>query len=312
LCEELLSQNFGTASLGEAMEIRKHVSGNYKTYIFSDTELQKTNYRELYNQELIPVIHHMDDLDIFLKECSGLKMVLKFNTGMNRLGLNSKDIETIIRKLKEHGRKSIGHLMSHYSSSYIPGNKRTKTQTQEFESIIKEFKASGIDIEETSMANSGAIEQQIASDYSHIRPGLMLYGPASVEGKWDGRILSELKSNLISVFEVKKGTPIGYGGHVCHADGKVGILPLGYGDGLMTYYSGAEFHHNEYPVKILGRVNMDLMQLFFPSEANIREGDEVVIWNHSQSRIANLSKQMKTIPYQLFCALNERVPRVYL
>jgi alanine racemase len=57
---------------------------------------------------------------------------------------------------------------------------------------------------------------------------------------------------------------------------------------------------------------MDLMQLFFPSEANIREGDEVVIWNHSQSRIANLSKQMKTIPYQLFCALNERVPRVYL
>jgi alanine racemase len=92
------------------------------------------------------------------------------------------------------------------------------------------------------MANSGAIEQQIASDYSHIRPGLMLYGPASVEGKWDGRILSELKSNLISVFEVKKGTPIGYGGHVCHADGKVGILPLGYGDGLMTYYSGAEFH----------------------------------------------------------------------
>jgi alanine racemase len=314
-----LIQEYGCASLGEALEVKKNVSGfNGKLYVFSDTELDDKECASYYSEDLIPVVHRLEDLD-YLMELEDVPVVLKFNTGMNRLGISPDDLDKVVDKLKKKKRNVIHHAMSHFANSYIPleKQKRTQKQYEQFKSIVSDLKGAGFEIENTSMANSGAIEQNYALEETHIRPGLMLYGPKSLYPKgseWNGKIISSLKTRIISVNEVKKGTPVGYGGHVCHADGLVAIIPLGYGDGLFTYYSGAVLKHGEFNPKILGRVNMDLIQLYFPPEAigKVKVGDEVVFWDESQQATQELAMQLKTIPYQLYCALSERLPRKYV
>ncbi len=313
--KENLTTTFGVASLGEALELKKNIKSDMRIFVFSDSEVNNEEYHKYYNQNLIPVIHSLEELESFFK-LKNIPLVLKFNTGMNRLGIAHNQISKCIELLKKHNRKNIFHLMSHFSSSYFPmeKNKRTHEQKAHFDEIIKEFKAAAIKIEETSLANSGAIEQNYSLDYSHIRPGLMLYGPKSfTDSAWNGEIISNLKANILSTFEVKRGTPLGYGGHVCDKEGLIAIVALGYGDGFLTYYSGLEISHLGFKAKIMGRVNMDLIQVYFPPQAigKVKHDQQITIWDHSQERMQSICSQVKTIPYQFFCALSERLPRLY-
>ncbi len=313
--QENLCSEFGCASIGEALELQKYLEGEYKIWVFSETSIEDPHYSQHYSEKLIPVIHHFSQLEHFLK-LKNVPLAFKFNTGMNRLGIEISELEQVIDILKKNNRKNIFHLMSHYSSSYTPNTNRTQKQYEEFSLIEKELRAAGIEIEQSSLANSGAIERGFIQKESHIRPGLMLYGPTSLipeQSKWQGKILSELRTHFIKVAPIEKGTPVGYGGHVCHENGVLGIIPLGYGDGVLTFYQGAEFQHKEFRAKVLGRVNMDLIQIFLPFNAmgKVQMGDELKLWTHEQQDILSLSSQMRTIPYQLFCALTQRLPRVY-
>ena len=180
---ELKITRFGCASLGEAIRIRENFPKmKCELWVFSDTELSVDVFKESYLEyNIVPVIHHLEDLEKVLsdKEFGFLPLVLKIDTGMNRLGMTKKDLALVIDKLKTNNRKSIFHLMTHFSNSYkkVKPKDRTNRQYEEFLAWKKEFKANGISIEETSCANSGSIEQKVSLEESHIRPGLMLYGP---------------------------------------------------------------------------------------------------------------------------------------
>lgn len=96
-------------------------------------------------------------------------------------------------------------------------------------------------------------------------------------------------------------------------DGVVAILPLGYGDGVLTYSSGTRLTVKGSPCQLFARVNMDLIFLFFRTSdfPQLKVGETVELWNHDPKVIVDIADQMKTISYQLFCAINSRVPRTY-
>ena len=176
------------------------------------------------------------------------------------------------------------------------------------------FKDNGISIKGTSCSNSGAIEQQIGLDETHIRPGLMLYGPKSNDrgSTWGGKVISTLKAQVINIISVKKGMPIGYGGHVCGKDGHVAYVSLGYGDGILSFYSGAKLDFFGEKGQILGRVNMDMTAIFFENlPAEIARGITLDIWNQ-YANLDELAVQSKSIPYQIFTSITARVPRRYI
>ena len=206
--------------------------------------------------------------------------------------------------------------MTHFSSSYIPLKKgnRSYQQYEKFNSILAEFKDAGIDVRETSCANSGAIEQDFGLECSHIRPGLMLYGAkSSPASSWKGECLSELRTQVIKVCEVKKGTPIGYGAHTCSDNGHLVYVAMGYGDGILTYYSGQKITLYGKEAKILGRVNMDITTIFFKELPNeIKRGEDFYFWHPNVANITELASQLNTTPYQVFTAISSRVPRRYL
>lgn len=318
--EELGINHFGCASLGEALTIRKELPHlKNKIWVFSDNDVFNVDYISLYLEyNIVPVIASIEELEIILsnKDFKFLPLVLKFNTGMNRLGLLKSDLTKIKELLSLYGRSSVHHIMTHFANSYlkIKENDRTQRQYKEFLEIKRFFIDENIKVEGSSVSNSGAIEQNFGLEETHIRPGLMMYGPSSMGSEnWKGQTLSNLLTKVVKIFPVKKGMPIGYGSHVCGHDGFVVHISMGYGDGILTYYSGAKFTYDSKEAQILGRVNMDLTAIHFKElPDSVKVGKEFVIWNNKEKSVNSIAFKTKSIPYQIFTSISSRVPRRYL
>lgn len=317
LSQECGVKKLGCARLSEAIRLFNECPDlNSELLVFSDTELSNQKTRQAYlNLKLTPVLHKRSDLETVLSDSDfkQIPLVLKINTGMNRLGLSLEELFEFAPRLRQRG---VDHLMTHFACSYFPlkAGDKTNRQYSEFQKAKKILSDAGVEVRETSTSNSGAIEQSFAVDETYVRPGLMLYGaPSVVEKDWKGQLVSRLVTKAIKTFMVKKGTPVGYGIHVAGADAFMVVIPLGYGDGLSTFTSGVELMVRGYKAKVFGRVNMDMIYLAFdPSvEGKIKEDDEIEIWGHDSTRILDMAAQMKTIPYQIMCGISARIPRIY-
>jgi alanine racemase len=325
---ELQIKEFGCASLAEALNLREELSDlEFDIYVFSDTQLEHADNAEIYlKRRILPVISTKSELEFILHkpELKTLPICLKFNTGMNRLGLDPNETPYIVNMLKKHGRNSVHHLISHYANASYPmdSNERNLFQRTRFLDIKKFFTDEGIALERTSQSNSGAIEQNIGfkvNGDTHIRPGLMMYGPTSLLaefkdiGYFEGKVVSKLETYIIRTFDVTAGTPVGYGAPLCPHDGVIAVLAIGYGDGFSTHYSGAHLYHKGFEGKIIGRINMDMTTVLFPVEARaaLVAQEVFTIWGQQDGDLLKFSEETKTIPYELFCSLLPRVPRVY-
>ena len=324
---ELGIREFGCATIGEALKLREELNElEFDIYVFSDIQLELLENVDIYlKRRIIPVISNVSELDYILHtpELRNFPICLKFNTGMNRLGLDPNDAPLIVNRLKQHGRTSVHHLISHYAnaSASMESNKINVMQRTRYEEIKKFFRDAGITLERTSQSNSGTIEQKIGlrenSGDTHVRPGLMLYGPSSlndgVPGSFQGKLVSTLETYILRVFEVKKGEVVGYNSTPCPEDGLIAILAIGYGDGFFNRYSGAHLYHKGFEGTIIGRVSMDMTHVFFPKEAigKITAHEIFTIWGQTEGDLAKFCAETKTIPYEVFCALLPRVPRVY-
>jgi alanine racemase len=287
---------FGVATLGEAITLRRHLSSlPFEIYVFSDLQFFQPELSELYLEyRLIPVISHNDDLEIVLSnpKFSNLPLCLKFNTGMNRLGLSLEKSKEIIKSLKVANRYKIFHLMSHFANASMPmgTNKRNICQKEKFKELKEE---------------------------THIRPGLMLFGATSMAPQhadkswWQGRVVSELKTKVLNVFDVSRGDPLGYGSTPCPQAGTVAIIALGYGDGISTRFMGATLYNKGVAGKVCARVCMDMTYVLFPKGTDIKRGEDFWIWDGDSKMFMELARETKTLPYELVIQLTTRVPRIY-
>ncbi len=322
---ELGVKEFGCATISEALKLREELNDlEFDIYVFSDIQLELLENADIYlKRRIIPVISNVSELEYILHTdgFNYFPICLKFNTGMNRLGLDPSDAPLIVNMLKQHGRISVHHLIQHYANASYPmgSNERNISQRNRFIDIKKFFRDSGITLERTSQSNSGTIEQQIGFDDTHIRPGLMMYGPTSLLddykelGHFQGKVVSRLETYILRTFDVLAQTPIGYGSTPCPHDGVVAILAIGYGDGFSTRYGGAHLYHKGFEGVIIGRVNMDMIQVLFPVEArdHIKAHEIFTIWGEQEGDLLRFSMETKTIPYEVFCSLLPRIPRVY-
>ena len=315
----------GVATIVEALVLRRELSDyQFEILIFSDVQLDDTSNHSLYcDFRLTPVVSNFDDLKIFLSApCfRSFPLMIKFNTGMNRLGLSYQEVDTIAAMILAHGRKTITHALSHFAcaSQNIKLNNNDR-QHDRYVNLLAELRARGLAIEETSLSNSGAIEQGAGLEFSHVRPGLMMYGPSSLvpglESKWRGKIISSLRVRVLHTGIMKKGDPVGYGATPLGKDGLLVIAAIGYGDGFNNRYQKAKFDIKTqngaiYPVDVVGRVNMDMVQLLAPVDAKISAGSEIIFWDDEMHSLEQLCHSSKTIPYEVFCQLSGRVPRIF-
>lgn len=318
-------KEFGCATLGEARELRDELNDlQFEIYVFSDIHLEFQSCAEFYlNRRLIPVISNMADFDFILsrEDFKNFPLCLKVDSGMHRLGFREHQIPEVISKLKKANRSRVFHLMSHLaqSTAVIDANSHSALQYKNFLSMKKMLLDANIVVERSSIANSGAIEQQFALAETHIRPGLIMYGPTSLNkecrniSKWTGRTISRLETYVIESFNVKKGDAVGYGGAVIPEDGVVALIALGYGDGFSCRNKHPWIKHKGEWGQVLGRFNMDMAQIYFPKKDKsfVAHGGPFVIWGHDPQDILHYADQTDSIPYEHFCQLTVRVPRLY-
>ena len=243
---------------------------------------------------LTPVVSDYEHLKILGD--SPISFHVKYDTGMGRLGF----IKEIIQDERITG------VMSHLSS---PADREfSLKQIKKFKEIIKHYK----NVQKIHLESSAGVIYKVPYT-THIRVGLAIYGEKPLKNyPVNIKPALSLKAKIISVKEVPAKYPISYRRtYITPAKTRIGIVAFGYADGLMKSLSNRGYLlYKGKPLKILGNVTMD-MTIVELGEIQARVGDYVDIVNENRSFTA-LSKDAKTIPYELMCDLSRRIKRVVI
>lgn len=237
---------------------------------------------------------------------------LKFNTGLNRLGFQPKNVNKVISLVKEHTQLKIASIFSHLAASEdLSELDFTQNQINSFNNI--KLKAEKLLHYRPiyHLLNTSGIINFPTSQFDMVRLGIGLYGLANDENITQKleNVLS-LKSIISQINTISKGNSVGYNrAFITNKNIKIATIPIGYADGISRKLGngiGYILIQNK-KVKIVGDVSMGMIMVDV-SNINCSEGDEVVIFN-SQKMIEEISTKLNTIPYEFITMISQRIRR---
>ena len=260
--------------------------------------------------------------DAAVKAGRTIKIHVKVDTGMSRLGFLcdedtlERSVSEIIRVCSLPGLENEG-CFTHFANA--DGDEEyTMRQFTRFMDVLDKLSDRGVKFQIRHCAASAAVLNYPCTHLDMVRPGIAQYGhypDPSCEGlDGPGLIpLMTLKTRVISLRELSKGTCISYGcTHVLTRDSRIAVLPVGYADGLERLLSNrGEVLVHGVRAPILGRVCMDLCMVDVTGIADVGIGDEVVIFG-PQLPLEEKADVVGTIQYEMLCGVSRRVPRVYI
>ncbi len=225
-----------------------------------------------------------------------LKMHLKIDTGMNRLGVKSKEELIMIRNYCDNNSIVFEGVFSHiYEASDVT---KTLAQFELFEKMIGIFD----NIKIIHLAQSDTIlKYDKLKCVNGCRLGLIMYG---LVGN-DFFDTFKLSSEVIEIKKVFKGETIGYNGnYICENDCLIGVIPIGYADGIIRKNTGRYVYINNKKFFIVGNICMDLMMIKI--DDSIKVGDEVLIIRDN-NHINYIAQFLETISYEVLTSITSRV-----
>ncbi len=317
----------GVATLDEALELRSHFS---KTPILILGYSPNANASMLIDNDLSAMIFSLEQAEVFsqtaLKSQKRLKIHLKIDTGMHRLGLepNFKSIE-IIKKIRALKGLEIEGIFTHLSNADAKIKTHAKNQMKAFNAFLEQLLDQKIEFQYRHAYNSAGILSLCNGNENRLlnlyRPGIMLYGfyPSNGMKETCPTILKNvisLKAQIVQIRSVKKGEFIGYGKHFyTNEETLVGTLALGYADGLVRDLGNRiQVAINNQLAPLIGKVCMD--QCFVKlNNIQAKEGDEVILFGDKSAKANDASEiavLLNTIPYETISTLSKRLERVYI
>ncbi|NOZ24506.1 MAG: alanine racemase [Nitrospirae bacterium] len=302
------------AYTSEAVELRKAGIGSHIIVLF-DTEVTE----EILEYRLTPVINCLETA----RRLSGLAerrkreigIHINVDTGMGRLGFTSWETKRAVTEIASLKGLRITGLMSHFSDADLADRAVAAGQVERFSEVSSHLQGMGIN-PVRHIANSAAVMTLPESYLDAVRPGLLLYG-CNPYSSVKVRPLMSVKTRLLAVRRIKKGMSVSYGRtFIAMRDTVVGVLPVGYADGLMRSASNnAEVVVRGKRAPVIGRVCMDLTMIDLTDIGGVKEGDEVVIVG-SQGResvsVEELAAKAGTIAYEILTSIGSRNRRIYL
>ncbi|WRF23640.1 alanine racemase [Helicobacter pylori] len=317
----------GVATLDEALELRSHFP---KTPILILGYSPNANASMLIDNDLSAMVFSLEQAEVFsqmaLKSQKRLKIHLKIDTGMHRLGLepNFKSIE-IIKKIRALKGLEIEGIFTHLSNADAKIKTHAKNQMKAFNAFLEQLLDQKIEFQYRHAYNSAGILSLCNGNENRLlnlyRPGIMLYGfyPSNEMKESCPTILKNvisLKAQIVQIRSVKKGEFIGYGEHFyTNEETLVGTLALGYADGLARALGNRiQVAINNQSAPLIGKVCMD--QCFVKlNDIQAKEGDEVILFGDKSAKANDASEiamLLNTIPYETISTLSKRLERVYI
>lgn len=310
-CLAALSETdaFGVACLEEALEIRDLGYQQMITLIegvFSENEMQI-----IIDQNIECVIHQQQQIEWLLthKEAyidQGLKVWVKLNSGMNRLGFKINEIIEVINTLKSEGFTCV--LVMHFANADMENHPLNQQQIKQFLQVKKACSPIL-----ASCCNSAAIYQWPELNFDFVRPGIMLYGASPFAEKsvhaLDLKPVMTLTAEVIALNHIQTGESVGYGStFIADKEMDLAIVSVGYGDG----YPRAFFKQNYVAIqgkscRVIGRVAMDMIAIDVTG-LNTAIGTEVELWGKNRL-VDDVAEANGTIGYELLCRLTTRPKR---
>ena len=261
------------------------------------------------NNNFTVTISNMDQIDSLMELDRELKVHIKIDTGMNRLGFKSDvEINDAIVFLKDHHYINLVGIYTHFATADGDFD-YYDLQRIRFEEILDYV---DYDFEMVHCSNSSSsIKYESSMSYTtHTRLGISLYGLTLDEDMDFLKNTYRLCTHIAEIKHLKKGEKLGYGiTYEAKEDEIIGVLPIGYADGFIRKNQGGDVEINNKRYKIVGRICMD--QMFVKIDESITKKDKVVLFGGIIS-IDEVAKRLDTINYEIICQITYRVPKIYI
>lgn len=297
---------FGVARIEEALALR--VADIVKPIVLLEGFINPNDIDILAVNNLQTVIHNEQQLNAIInaKVDKPLKVWLKIDTGMHRLGINPEQFSYFYQALTNS--KNVQQpiiLMSHLACADEKNNKTTAKQIALFNKLTAELS------QEKSLANSAGILAWPQSLYQWIRPGLLLYGVSPLPnhvGVGAIKPVMTLQSRLIAIRDIAAGESVGYNGNWrSEKDTTIGVIAIGYGDGYPRHApNNTPVLINNRRVPLVGRVSMDMITVDLGDNSTEKIGDLATLWGQGLA-IEEVAEYASTISYELLCHITRRV-----
>ena len=303
------------ALIDEAVELRQN-GCDLPIMIFN---VEIDNLSQLWKYNLEPEVYNFELLakliqaSIFQNE--PLKIHIKVDTGMHRLGFMKENLEQLHQELKAVPLLQVVSIFSHLSASESPEHDAyTEKQIGIFDEAYELLTPTG-EMPLKHILNTAGIVRFPEQQYDMVRLGLGLYG-IDESNKLDKRLIKvhTLKAKVLQIKELKPNETTGYSrmGQAKEAT-RIAIISLGYADGLMRQAGNGQYALNikgvNYPT--IGNICMDVCMIRLDMDKEIAVGDTVTVFGPDLP-IEGLATACNTISYEIISRIAPRVKRTYI
>lgn len=251
-----------------------------------------------------------------------IKVHLHVDTGMARFGCRAEDAVILAVAISQNPHLQLEGIMTHFAAADDPAHDAfTREQANTLTRLIAEIEAKGILIPWRHASNSSAVMRHPLPQFNMVRTGLALYGlTRTAENPLSNqlRLALSLTTKLIGINFNKAGETVGYGRRwTAEKDTLIGIIPIGYYDGLHRQYSNrAQVMIRGKKVPLIGTICMDYCMCDLTEVPDAAIGDTVLIFGEDEAgnflAPAELAKSGGTIVHELITCIGPRVHRVFI
>lgn len=279
---------------------------------------EMTAFKTMFDYDLEPEVYSFRLLDALIKAAgregiTGYPVHIKLETGMCRLGFNPlTDIDALIERLQGQRAVIPRSVFSHFAGADTDGlDDFSQRQFELFDAGSRKLQAAFPHRIIRHIDNSAGIDHFRNRQLDMCRLGIGLYG---IDPRTNQLLhnVSTLKTTILQLRHVPKGTSVGYGRHtILTRDSVIAAIPIGYADGLSRHLGNRHGHClvNGVEADYVGNICMDVCMVDV-TDICCQEGDSVEIFG-DHLPVTRLSDALDTIPYEVLTGISNRVKRVY-
>jgi alanine racemase len=301
------ADGFAVARLDEGLALRAAGLGNRVLLLEGVFSAEQLAIAAREHFELM--VHSFEQLELLdgLAGSVGVTAWIKLDSGMNRLGFRPEEFSAAYERLRRNPRvQSEPTLVTHLASADDRRDPKTQQQLESFSAATAAMPGP------RSIANSAGVLAWPMARADWVRPGLILYGispfPTGTGSELGLQPAMTLRTEVIAVKTVLAGETVGYGGSwTAQRETRIAVVAAGYGDGYpRSLPSGAPVHVNGHRATLVGRVSMDMVTVDVTELPEVCVGDPVELWG-ANVPVEEIARHAGAIPYELVCAVSQRV-----
>ena len=299
LLQSLKVKSFGVATVDEGIALR---NAGIKVPIIILGASPFWSYESCFANDLTITIYSFEQInqleDFSKNKKSKIKVQLKIDTGMNRLGISYKEANEAIQKITSSNYFELLGIFSHLSDA--KNHEFSKIQKERFDSAVEA--CHGIPMQK-HIANSYAAINYPEFRYDLVRTGIALYGQ---EFNFLEPLIS-LKGRITSIKEISKGDFVSYDRTwQASKNSLIATVPIGYADGIDKRLSNKlSAVYNEKRINQVGTITMDQMMFDVSDIKDAKVGDVITLVG-KETPISSWAEILDTITYELICRLKLR------